>query len=176
MYLFEAKSYMNTDNFIKFSKPFMNALNDIFETMVSDTLVAGQPEVKETNRSCCDITSTMRMSGVIESNDGESKSFQGLVCLCFPRETYIAISNKMLGESYTDIVDDIKDVGNEINNMMVGNAKASLNSQGYKIDMLIPSIIFGKGREIGYPAGTTTVIIPMNSECGKFFVEICYQE
>jgi len=166
---------MNIQNFAAFSRPFIDSLKNIFETMLGTTLTEGKPSIKEDKKSKGDVTSSMGMGGTL-NRDGAEIPFQGLLCLSLSKETYIKISNKMLGSEYTDIHDDIKDVGNEINNMMMGNAKSVLNDQGYKIEMSIPSIIFGKDHEINYPKDTVIVLIPMKTEFGDLYVEICYQD
>ena len=82
----------------------------------------------------------------------------------------------MLMEEYTEINDSNSDAGAEISNMITGNAKRYLTALGYKIEMSIPSTILGPNHEIKYPSGTFVVLIPIDSQHGRFYVELCYQD
>ena len=79
-------------------------------------------------------------------------------------------------EEFTEFNEENADVGNEITNIIMGNAKGELIKDGYEIEMSIPSVVEGMGHTISFPDNTTVVQIPMESDLGVFFMELAYNE
>lgn len=164
-----------TNNFIEFSKPFVEVSKNVFETMVFTKLETNKPTVKEGCTSKGDISAILGVSGVL-SKDGVDKPYKGMLVISWPYETYIKIASAMLMEEYTEYCDEIADVGGEIANMVMGNAKRNLAEMGYSSNMAIPSLIEGPGHNLTYPSGTPVILIPINSAHGPFYMELCYSE
>lgn len=162
-------------NFIEFSKPFINAAKNVFETMIFTKLDAQKPTIKTDQLSKGDITSILGITGEF-SHEGKTVDYRGMLVLSWPQPTYIKMANAMLMENHTEFNKEIADVGNEISNMIMGNAKRELSVMGYSSSMAIPSSIEGKDHNIRYPSGTTVILIPINSAHGPMFMEICYRE
>lgn len=162
-------------HFIEFSKPFISAAKNVFETMVFTKLETQKPIIKSDNLPRGDISAVLGLSGEIETN-GSRPQYKAMLVLSFPYETYFKIASAMLGETYTSYVPDIHDLGGEIVNMIMGNAKRDLKVMGYTSNMAIPSMIEGKGHSIKYPAETHVFLIPFSSAHGSLFMEICYTE
>lgn len=165
----------NDNNFIDFSRPFVEAAKNVFETMIYTKLEPQKPNIKKDNISKGDISAVLGMSGEIERAGGKS-NYKAMLVLSFPYATYFKVAGAMLSETYTSYVPDIHDVGGEIVNMIMGNAKRDLKGIGYSSNMAIPSMIEGKDHTIKYPSGTTVILIPINSAHGEFYMEICYSE
>ncbi len=166
---------MSDNNFIDFSRPFVEAAKNVFETMVYTKLDPQKPSIKKDNISKGDISAVLGMSGEIEKAGGKC-NYKAMLVLSFPYQTYFKVAGAMLSDTYTAYVPDIHDVGGEIVNMIMGNAKRDLKGLGYSSNMAIPSMIEGKDHTIKYPAGTTVILIPVMSAHGEFFMEICYSE
>ena len=166
---------MSNTNFIEFSRPFIEAAKNVFETMVFTKLEPGKPQVKKDSTSCGDVSAVLGLSGVV-SKDGEDKNYRAMLVMSFPYETYLKVAGAMLMEEYTEFNEEIRDVGGEITNMIMGNAKRELGGMGYTSNMAIPSIIEGKSHTIKYPNSSTVILIPINCAHGEMFIEICYAE
>ena len=166
---------MSDNNFIDFSRPFVEAAKNVFETMVYTKLDPQKPSIKKDNISKGDISAVLGMSGEIEKAGGKC-NYKAMLVISFPYQTYFKVAGAMLSDTYTAYVPDIHDVGGEIVNMIMGNAKRDLKGLGYSSNMAIPSMIEGKDHTIKYPAGTTVILIPVMSAHGEFFMEICYSE
>jgi chemotaxis protein CheX len=162
---------MTSTSFLEFSKPFVDAAKNIFETMVFSKLEPGKPFLKENNISKGEVSAVLGITGTHNELD-----FQGMLVISWPYETYFKVASAMLMETFTKYDEEIADVGGEICNMIMGNAKRDLSTLGYKTNMAIPSMIEGKGHSIKYPSGTTTIAIPIASAHGNFFIELCYKE
>lgn len=166
---------MSDSQFVKFSKPFLDALKDTYEMMVQTEIKPHTPSIKNDSTASGDITSMIGMNGVLEI-DGELKDFKGLMAISWPEDLYIKLASRMLFEEYTEYCDDISDTGSEICNIVMGNAKNGLTPLGYKIEMASPSTIRGKSHEIKYPTKTTVIAIKIGCDLGEFTLELCYQE
>lgn len=166
---------MEQKNFLQFSKPFLDALKETFTMMVQCDLTTHSPKIKDSATARGDITALIGMNGLVEA-DGAEKPFKGLMAISWPEDVYIKMASKMLFEEFTEYNDEIADSGAEIVNIVMGNAKASLANDGFKIDMATPSTVKGKEHEIKYPANTTVIEVTCSSECGDFVLELCYQE
>lgn len=164
-----------TNNFIEFSKPFIEASKNVFETMIFSKLETKKPFVKEGTTSKGDVSAILGVTGVL-TKDGKETPYKGMLVLSWPYETYFKVASAMLMETHTKYSNDISDVGGEISNMVMGNAKRTLSEMGYSSNMAIPSIIEGPQHNLNYPNGTTIILIPISSAHGPFYMEICYKE
>lgn len=161
--------------FIEFSKPFIDAAKNVFETMIFTKLEPQKPSIKEGNRSQGDVSSVLGLSGEYENGDVKTP-YKAMLVIAFPYDTYIRTASAMLMEEYTEYNDEIADVGGEICNMIMGNAKRDLKEMGYTTNMAIPSMVEGKNHSIHYPSKTTVVLIPIETDHGPLFIELCYLE
>ena len=164
----------DSSNFIDFSRPFVDACKNIFSTMVMCNLEAQRPTIKSDSASRGDITAVIGLSGELEKIPGKKNPYKAMLVISFPYETYFKVASAMLGETYTTYHPDIHDLGGEIVNMIMGNAKRDLKNLGYSSNMAIPSLIEGKGHSIKYPAGTTVILIPFECIHGPLYMELCY--
>ena len=166
---------MSKNNFLEFSKPFIEAAKNVFETMVFTKLDPQKPFIKKDNVSRGDISAVLGMSGEVDT-DGEKRDYKAMLILSWPYQSYYKVASAMLMETYEEYNDDIADVGGEISNMIMGNAKRDLAGMGYTSNMSIPSMVEGAGHTIKYPPGTIIIVIPINSAHGTMFMELCYRE
>jgi chemotaxis protein CheX len=160
-------------NFVDFSKPFIEAAKNIFSTMAFCKIEPQKPVLKKDNMSRGDITAVIGLSGDYEA-DGKQTPYRAMLVIAFPYQTYFKVASAMLSETYTTYHPDIQDLGGELVNMIMGNAKRDLKVLGYNSNMAIPSIVEGTDHSIRYPAGTTVVLIPFESPYGPLFIELCY--
>ncbi|MDH4468703.1 MAG: chemotaxis protein CheX [Bacteriovoracaceae bacterium] len=168
-------SIKESTRFLDFSKPFIDATKKVFETMVFTTLECGKPALKEGVSPYGDVTVLMGLNGKVKI-DSMELPFRGMMVISFPMPTYLKIASAMLMGEYTSYSKEIGDVGAEISNIVTGNAKRTLRTLGYMIDMCIPSTVEGKDYKISYPEQTKIVMIPIKCNHGEFFMELTYQD
>lgn len=163
------------ERYLNFSKPFIDAMKSVFETMIFSKLTIQNPRPKSNSTSAGDISTIMGLAGEVKINDA-MEDFNGLFVISFPEATYLKVASAMLMEEYTEITEEIHDVGGEISNIATGNAKRYLAEMGYAIKMATPTTIIGKGAKLKYPPKTN--VIEMDAVCdhGPFSIEICYKD
>lgn len=165
------------NRYLEFCKQFVESVKDVFSTMLMVELNHGQPQIQSKNSTIGDITGIMGMNGVYKgTDDSHNIDFKGSFFISWPTSTYLGAAGAMLGETYTEITDEIEDVGLEICNIAMGGAKQKLNPMGYKIEMAIPNMVSGTGHEIKADKDAITIVVPMKSELGEFFLGLNYKE
>jgi chemotaxis protein CheX len=166
---------MSQSHFVEFSKPFISAAKNVFETMVFCKLDPQKPSIKQGDILKGEVTAILGLSGIFEQ-EGKKSQYQALLVLSFPYTTYFKVASAMLGETYHSFVPEINDAGAEIVNMIMGNVKNDLKILGYTSNMAIPSTIEGKDHSVSYPTGAVVILIPIKSTHGDMFMEICYTD
>lgn len=164
------------NNFIEFAKPFIEAAKNVFETMIFTKLDPQKPMIKKDSVSKGDISAVLGLSGEMTKNSDDPKPYRAMLVISWPYDTYFKVASAMLMDTFTEYNDEISDVGGEICNMIMGNAKRDLGGMGYTSNMAIPSMIEGANHNIKYPSGTTVILIPIKSAHGEMYIEICYSE
>ena len=149
---------------VEFINPFLSAAVKVLEIQASTKSEAGAVELKGKNQNPVCV-----VSGVIGIT---ADAFNGSVVIGFPKETFLGIMSRMLGEEYTSISKDIVDGAGELTNIIFGQAKAELNQKGYGIKMAIPSVVSGVGHEIHGVTKGPVVVVPFKTDLGPFFIEI----
>lgn len=150
---------------VNFVNPFLDATMHVLKTQSSTEAIPGQIFKKEPQEKF-----PGDISGVIGL---VSDVFTGSVVISFPKETFLGIMSRMLGEEFTEITQDIEDGAGELTNIIFGQAKITLNERGYGINTAIPSVITGKNHSISQVSKGPRLVIPFETDVGAFFVEIC---
>lgn len=159
-----AKRTMDT----QFIDPFLAATLHVLEVQAQVQAKAGKIFLKKSNEQLVgDISGVI---GVV------SDAFNGSVVISFPEATFLKVMSGMLGEEITKMDKEIVDGAGEITNMIFGQAKVVLNEKGYGIKMAIPSVVTGKGHSLSAMTKGPVVVVPFDSNVGKFFVEIGLSE
>ena len=161
----------SNENFLAFSKPFIDGAKNVFESMVHTKLLPGKPKIKTSSDLLSDLTSFINVSGELQGTP-----YQAIMVISWPYDSYIKMSSAMLQEEYLEYTNELKDIGSEICNMITGNAIRDLKGLGYSCGMAIPTTIEGKDHKLSYPRGTTIIYFPIESNHGNFVIEICYSE
>ena len=152
---------------------------EVFEKLVKTTLTFGPPSFKEGKEIKGDVASILGITGTRKVSNEEDEGFvdyKAIFVLTWPLEAYIKASNLMLKEKYTKYQYEISDVGGEICNVIVGNAKKRLEKEGFTANLSIPSVIHGSKHRVHYPLGSTIVAVPLNSSYGDMTLEFGYAE
>lgn len=150
---------------VEFINPFLSATIDVLKTMAFTEVQSGKPFLKKDKISCGDV------SGVV----GITGQPNGSMSLTFSRASIIQIVSSMLGETFQEINNDIKDAVGELSNMISGTARNELGNKGYSFKTSIPIIVSGPGHEILHQCKAPTVAIPFRTKAGTFIVEVSFE-
>lgn len=157
-----AKRTLNTE----FINPFLDSTMNVLKVQAGVEAKAGKIYLKNVDEPLLgDVSGVI---GIV------SDDFTGAVVISFPEASFLKIMSGMLGEEYSELNQDILDGAGEITNIIFGQAKVILNEKGYGIKTALPSVVHGKDHTVSsHNLSGQSVVVPFESNCGKFFVEIC---
>jgi chemotaxis protein CheX len=145
--------------------PFLEATVSVIKTMAFVEIQAGKPFIKNSTVSRGDISGVVGMTGETE----------GSMSLTFSKDCICNIISKMFGEPYEDITEEVKDAVGELTNMISGDARRRLESNGILLAGAIPSVICGPGHEIRHVTKEPIISIPFSTGNGDFNIELCFK-
>ncbi len=151
---------------VRFVNPFLQGTAHVLKTMAFIDPIAGKPFLKK------DRVATGDVSGII----GLTGDAKGSLALSFTESCIFAILSNMLGETYTEINDEILDAVGELTNMISGDARKRLEAEGLIITAAIPTIISGKNHTIKHIVNGPSIIIPFSTAHGSFVVDVCLDQ
>jgi CheY-specific phosphatase CheX len=155
-----------SDALLEFVKAVRKTMNVQFGTRMD----MGAPFKKSTAQSFAfDVGSLI---GITEQH------FSGFFGMYYEGKTFLNLMNVMLGTSFTELSNEIEDGASEVTNICFGVAKQVLNQQGHQIRMALPYLIRGSEIESSPPPSDRhiTIVVPLTTEHGKFWVEFGYLE
>ena len=151
----------------KFVSPFVESIVNVLSTMAMLKAGPGTSSFKENETAHGDVTGLISMTG---------EQAKGTFAVTFTEKVILEITKRMIGEEITGIDNTVIDMVGEITNMSSGGAKKLLSEKGYRFDMAIPAVIAGKDHVIKHKSKAPVIIVPFDTEAGKFFIEICFEE
>ena len=140
--------------------PFVSALKNTFQTMLSCEARRGTLAVKQSTRAAHDV------SGVI----GLSGKAVGTVVVSFSTQVALKAASTMLLIEATEVDDDVIDAVGELTNMVAGAAKAELEE--FKLMVSLPNVITGPAHEVHFPSEVTPISIAFDTDWGPVSLEV----
>lgn len=150
---------------VRFINPFLDGTAEVLIKMASLKPVAGKPFAKSNDAAYGDVSGIIGMTG----------DAIGSLALTFSEECIIGIVSNMLGESYTEISREVMDAVGELTNMISGASRKAMEKDNLKVFAAIPTVIFGKNHTIRHIITGPSIVIPFQTECGNFVVDVCLQ-
>lgn len=150
----------------EYINPFVTSTMTVFGTMLGMKPIKKDLYIKKKK------ISTHEISGFI----GLAGHMNGSVTLSFSQNVALLIAETFLGESKTDLDDDVVDVIGEMVNMVAGGAKKEFVEQGKPFKISIPSIITGKGHMLGVSTKNPCFGVTFELDGDFFDLEVAINE
>ena len=148
------------------SKKIIDAVVEIFTTMVMMDITAGEPIVGETRSLTSSTTGMIGLAGL----------YKGVLAIHIPNEVAIAITSSFLGMEVEDVNEDVLDAVGELTNMLGGSVKGILSETGRDIELSLPSTISGDAYNFQCKEKADIVVIPFSvADKQQFLVELQLQ-
>lgn len=144
----------------EYINPFIESATNVFRTMLSLDVKRGALYFKDGFQPSLEITGVIGLSGIAK----------GSVLLGVSKPVAITATELLLGEAVASIDHNVVDAVGELTNMIVGAAKAKLES--LDLNMGLPTVVVGKNHTVVFPAGIHPIGIPFHSEAGDFCLEV----
>ncbi|MGK5088935.1 chemotaxis protein CheX [Bdellovibrionota bacterium FG-2] len=97
--------------------------------------------------------------------------YRGAMTIGFPKEVFLHVMSKMLGEDYKEITPDLADGAAELSNIVFGQAKMTLNQLGHNIQMALPNVVMGKEVASRPSNNANAARIIFETAAGPFMIE-----
>jgi chemotaxis protein CheX len=150
---------------VNFINPFLNATVKVFKIQCFVELKAKKPYLKSTS----DPALLGDVSGIISIT---SETFAGTLAISMSDTIFLRIAKNMLGEDAAAINETNVDLIGELANMILGQAKVELSSLGYRVEMALPSCVWGKEHKIKHFGSGKCMVLPFETEWGMIYSEI----
>lgn len=144
----------------KYITPFIQSIQNVFSTMLQLQVSVLEPKIKADSAATYDVTGIIGLSGDVV----------GSVVLSFPTGTAERVVSLFTGMELTSDSDDFSDAVGELVNMVSGNAKGMFESR--EVSISCPSVVLGSGHKIASPKEVPCIVIPCDTDCGEFAIEI----
>ncbi len=144
---------------VKYINPFVDAVKNVFNTMIEVPFTLGKPSLKKGNLPEYEISGFIGLTGTVT----------GCVVINMNKGIALQLVSELIGEEVTELDDDCTDAIGEIANMIAGNAKTDFPSAGTSIS--VPSVVIGK-HKVSYPSGLPIICIPCVTEKGQMVLEV----
>ena len=139
---------------------FVEATQNVFQTMVRQELKFGKPMPGKLPRLSSEVSGIIGMTGDVE----------GTVVLSLPGSSAENIVEAFVGTRLDSSSEDFADAIGELVNMISGGAKAKFEGKHVRIGC--PSVVIGEGHTVQQLSGSICISIPCESPCGSFSVDI----
>ena len=149
---------------VTFINPFLVAINDTLGSL------GGMKNLNKTGSRAYAVDALMGYLDVNALMEIDSIFFQGCLGIHFPEKTFLGMLEKMLSEKHQRATEQNMDAAGEIGNIVLGQARRTLNESGYAIASKLPEISLANiSSNKQYSAG---IIVDYNSDLGRFSVSI----
>lgn len=145
--------------------PFISSIQNVCATMLQLQVNIGEPHLKTSESTNCDVSGIIGMSGDVV----------GTVVLSFPKNTAESIVQLFTGTKLDVTHPDFADAIGELVNMVCGNAKGQFTGKK-KVSISCPSVVIGKHHAIANQKDLPCVAIPCSTDCGDLIIEITIRE
>lgn len=144
---------------------FVDSVQEIFETMVFMPVTPGEPLPAGHEPPRGGIAGSLSITG------GELTINLSLV---FGTDLAFSIFRAMMGMEESDPVqmEEVSDIVGELANMTSGGAKTRLQEEYPHLQLGLPSVVVGQELYVEPPKNAQTVVVPLDAESGKFFLEV----
>ncbi|HEX5227176.1 MAG TPA: chemotaxis protein CheX [Bryobacteraceae bacterium] len=140
------------------------ATNDVFTTMLSLTVTAGEVFVEKEE--------AVPSSGVV-SLIGLAGSWVGSGSLACSADCASKIASALLGTPYTAIDEDVLDAVAEVTNMIIGNVKTALETRLGAMGLSTPTVIYGRNFQTRSSGSQEWTVVPFDLEDSRMCVQVC---
>lgn len=149
---------------VQFINPFLRSVVEVLSTMAMVKATPGNPFVN-TKRTCIgDVTGLIGITGYA----------RGTMSLSMEAGAILHIVSNMLGEECTEITDDIADATGELTNMIAGQARQTLATQGMTFQASTPTVVVGKGHCVKHINASAILAIPFKTDQGNLVIELSF--
>ncbi len=151
----------------RFINPVLSSVVNVLTTMAQLEVKPGKPLLKTDDVALGIVTGVITMEG---------EQAKGSLAISFSKSVILEIVKRMLRMEPTEVDEMALDLTGEMANMVMGGAKGILQEEGYEFGMSLPEVLSGEDHIIKHPYTGPKIILPLQTDSGEFYIEICFEE
>lgn len=99
-----------------------------------------------------------------------SAKLNGFLAVSFPEKTLLELLFRMTGERFSHMNSEVESATGEIINIIYGQARKTINQNGYELQSSLPQVIAGVDHRIWNINVQASILVPFESDIGPFYV------
>jgi chemotaxis protein CheX len=152
---------------VEYINPFVEAAFNVLKEVLNSDVKRGDLYLKSTTMSIMGVAALVGLAGDVE----------GRVLFDMTKETALAVSGAMNGETFTQMDELAKATIQELANMITAQAVTKLHDLGFKFDLTPPALFTGDNMEVSNNLKVEALIVPMDlGSKGKIEVNVAIRE
>lgn len=104
--------------------------------------------------------------------DFDSNAFTGTVVIGFPKDTYLALVNRLSKKNYTELDAAEQDWAGELMSIAFGQVKSVVNPGGFGLVNQIPKVMLGSQLVQVHERNQLSLIVKCVADFGEFYAEL----
>jgi chemotaxis protein CheX len=152
---------------VEYINPFVEAAFNVLKEVLGSDVKRGDLYLKSTSQTIMGVAALVGLAGDVE----------GRVLFDMTKETALAVSGAMNGETFTVMDELAKATIQELANMITAQAVTKLHDLGFKFDLTPPALFTGDNMEVSNNLKVEALIVPMElGPIGKIEVNVAIRE
>ena len=151
---------------MELSQQLSEVTREIFQSMLSLEITSGEATDKLSNCHANSVTGMVGMTGL----------YKGVLAIHASIEMAKKITSQMLFMDVDEVDEDVLDAMGEMANMLAGNIKAALSSNGKDIELSVPSAVTGEKYSLDIKTPGEHLIVPFTTDFGSFSVQFNFEK
>jgi chemotaxis protein CheX len=152
---------------VEYINPFVEAAFNVLKEVLNSEVKRGDLYLKSTTQTIMGVAALVGLAGDVE----------GRVLFDMTKETALAVSGAMNGETFTQMDELAKATIQELANMITAQAVTKLHDLGFKFDLTPPALFTGDNMEVSNNLKVEALIVPMElGSNGKIEVNVAIRE
>ncbi|MDR2020280.1 MAG: chemotaxis protein CheX [Treponema sp.] len=152
---------------VEYINPFVESAFNVLKEVLGTDVKRGDLYLKSASMSIMGVAALVGLAGDVE----------GRVLFDMTKETALAVSGAMNGETFVVLDELAKATIQELANMITAQAVTKLHDLGFKFDLTPPALFTGENMEVSNNLKVEALIVPMElGSIGKIEVNVAIRE
>lgn len=151
---------------MEFSQQLSEVTQEIFLSMLSLEVAPGEAINKFPNSHSNTVSGMVGMTGL----------YKGIIAIHASLEVAKKITSQLLFMDVEEVNEDVLDAMGEMANMLAGNMKTVLSTNGKDIDLSVPSAVTGDKYALDIKNTGEHMIVPFSTDIGNFSVQFNFEK
>jgi len=143
-----------------FNEKIVEVTREIFETMVMVDVTPGEALAEHVSQFKSSLSAMVGFAGFKQGN----------LALHLPEAVAKGLTGDFLGMEVDEINEDVQDAMGELANMLAGSMKPFISEDGGKVDLSLPSVVYGEEYTLTVVNEADWMIVPFSVSHGDFLV------